>query len=262
MLKSIIRMLVMFAILFPVATLLCAFMFADTIIFQAPPSTYIDTPDVLKITASNGKKISAVYVPNESAEFTILYSHGNADDLGRLGERIKTLHELGFAVMAYDYEGYGTSEGQPSEQNTYRDIDAAFDYLVHRVGVPPERIILHGWSLGGGVAADLAARQKVAGLILESTFVSAFRVVARAPILPFDKFRTLSKLEKINCPILVMHGTDDEVIPFWHGQTLFENAPEPKYQLWIPHGHHGDLSLTAGDKYAQTIRDFADSLKR
>ena len=148
----------MSAILFRVAIMLFAYMFADKIIFQAQPATYRYTPEVFKITTSTGNKISAVYLPNPDAEYTILYSHGNADDLGTVKERIEALRQIGFAVLAYDYEGYGTSEGQPSEQNTYRDIDAAFDYLVNQVGVPPERIILHGWSLGGGVAADLAAR--------------------------------------------------------------------------------------------------------
>lgn len=254
--KFVLLVLVIFAAI----GVALAQMFADRLIFQPQPSTYKDGPEILKITASGGQKISAIYLPNPSAEFTILYSHGNADDLGTVKQRIEALREMGFAVLAYDYEGYGTSEGQPSEQNAYRDIDAAFDYLVHQVGVQPERIILHGWSLGGAVAADLAARQKVAGLILESTFVSAFRVVTRAPILPFDKFRTLSKLDRISCPVLIMHGTDDEVIQFWHGEMLFENARAPKYKLWISHGHHADLRLTAGEQYSQSIRDFAASL--
>ena len=258
----IFRFFILAFLVFAVVVIAGVYMFADRIIFQPPTASYKDTSQILKLTTANGEKISAIYLPNESATYTILFSHGNAEDLGTVRYKLEELREMGFAVLGYDYRGYGTSEGRPSEENAYRDIDAAFEYLVRERSVPAERIILHGWSLGGAVAADLAARQKVGGLILESTFISAFRVVTRAPILPFDQFRTLSKLQRIDCPVLVIHGTDDEVIQFWHGQMLYDKARDPKHHLWIDHGRHGDLSMIAGGKYARTLREFSDSLRR
>ena len=126
--------------------------------------------------------------------------------------------------------------------------------------VPPERIILHGQSLGGAVAADLAARRPVDGLILESTFVSAVRVVTVVPM-PFDPFNTLGKLKSISCPILVIHGRADRIIKFWHGEKLYDNANEPKQFLWVDNAGHNDLSMVAGEQYEQKLKNFAAELQ-
>ena len=164
-------------------------------------------------------------------------------------------------MLGYDYEGYGTSEGNPSEEAAYQDVDAAYDYLVRVKAVPAECIIVHGWSLGGAVSADLALRRPVTGLVLESTFVSAFRVVTTYPILPFDRFRTAAKLERVHCPVLVIHGTDDEVIGLRNGKMLFEKAHEPKRYVWIQGGRHGNLSIMAREEYQKALKEFASKAR-
>ncbi|MEG3849113.1 alpha/beta hydrolase [Microcoleus sp. herbarium19] len=234
-----------------------AFFFSERLIFQPPPSSQIDSSQVIKIASANGMKISAVHFPNPQAKYTILYSHGNAEDLGGILWVLREIRDSGFAVFAYDYQGYGTSQGKPSEYNTYRDIEAACNYLTQQLGVPAKQIILYGRSVGGGPSIDLASRQTVGGLVVESSFVSAFRVLTRIPILPFDKFVNIDKIGKVLSPVLVIHGKDDEVVPFWHGEQLFAAANEPKLNFWVDGAGHNDLMDVAGDRYAETLRNFA-----
>ncbi|MEZ2225783.1 alpha/beta hydrolase [Microcoleus sp.] len=234
-----------------------AFFFSEPLIFQPPPSSQSDSREVIKINSANGLKISALHFPNPQAKYTILYSHGNAEDLSGILWVMGEIRDSGFAVFAYDYQGYGTSQGKPSEYNTYRDIEAAYNYLTLQLGVPAKQIIVYGRSVGGGPAIDLASRQTVGGLVVESSFVSAFRVLTRIPILPFDKFVNIDKIGKVRSPVLVIHGKADEVVHFWHGEQLLAAAKEPKLNFWVDGAGHNDLMDVAGDRYAETLRKFA-----
>lgn len=234
---------------------------ADRMIFLPPAKSYRDTPDVIRLSTAGGERIAAVYLPNAGATYTVLFSHGNGEDLGGVLPLLPVLRDLGFSVFAYDYRGYGLSEGRPSERNVYADIDAAYDYLTRDLRVPPERIILYGRSLGAGAAVDLASRRFVGGLILESPFLTAFRVMTRIPVFPFDKFRNVDKIGRVRCPVLVMHGEADEIVPLWHGQRLFERAPGPKTLVVIPGAHHNDFMWVAGARYAAALRDFEALLR-
>ncbi|MEG4580289.1 alpha/beta hydrolase [Microcoleus sp. MON1_C5] len=233
------------------------FFFSERLIFQPPPSSQSESREVIKVSSANGVKISTVHFPNPQAKYTILYSHGNAEDLDGIWWLLREIRDSGFAVFGYDYQGYGTSQGKPSEYNTYRDIDAAYNYLTQQLGVPANQIILYGRSVGGGPAIDLASRQKVGGLVVESSFVSAFRVLTRIPILPFDKFVNINKIGKVRSPVLVIHGKADEVVHFWHGEQLFATANEPKVNFWVDGAGHNDLIDVAGERYAATLRTFA-----
>ncbi|HEV2905322.1 MAG TPA: alpha/beta hydrolase, partial [Pyrinomonadaceae bacterium] len=142
------------------------------------------------------------------------------------------------------------------------DIDAAYDYLTQVLKIPPDRIIAHGRSLGGAVAIDLASRKPLSGLIVESSFVSAFRVVTGYRIFPFDKFRNADKIKQVRCPLLIIHGRQDEVIPFWHGEQLFGIANNPKTNLWVDGAGHNNLKIVAGAEYARALKAFTDSLAR
>lgn len=234
-----------------------AFFFSEPLIFQHPPSSQSDSREVIKINSANGLKISALHFPNPQAKYTILYSHGNAEDLSGILWVMGEIRDSGFAVFAYDYQGYGTSQGKPSEYNTYRDIEAAYNYLTLQLGVPAKQIIVYGRSVGGGPAIDLASRQSVGGLVVESSFVSAFRVLTRIPILPFDKFVNIDKIGKVRSPVLVIHGKADEVVHFWHGEQLLAAAKEPKLNFWVDGAGHNDLMDLAGDRYTETLRKFA-----
>jgi fermentation-respiration switch protein FrsA (DUF1100 family) len=235
---------------------LYAYFFSDRMIFLPQPSTYQDNNQILKLTTKDGVKISAVYLPNPQAKFTILYSHGNAEDLGDSLIILEELRNLGFAVFAYDYRGYGTSQGNPTEKNAYKDIDAAYDYLTQKLGVSPNKIILYGRSVGGGPSVDLASRKPVGGLILENTFVSTFRVVTQITLFPFDKFNNIEKIKKVRSPVLIMYGKADRVIPYWHGRELFAAANEPKRVLVVETAGHNDFKDAAGKEYDRALQEF------
>ncbi len=239
----------------------CAWLYADRLIFLPPPPGYPDGPAILKIPTGDGQRIAAVYLVNPSARYTLLLSHGNAEDLGSVMPLLAGLRDLGFGVFAYDYRGYGRSEGAPSEPRVYADIDAAYEHLVRELRVRPERIVAYGRSLGAGAAVDLAAHRRLGGLVLESPFLSAFRVMTRIPLFPVDKFRNSAKIGRVTCPILIMHGEDDEIVPVWHGRRLFDLAPAPKMFVTVPGAHHNDFARIAGPRYTQALRDFEARLR-
>lgn len=251
-------------ILVPVAAIfglsIIGILFADRLIFRPHSSSYRERGDIKKIVAENNVQIAVTFLENPDAEYSILFSHGNAEDLGTIMPFLDRMRDSGFNVLAYDYQGYGTSSGSPSEANTYADIRTAYNYLVTQEGIPPNKIILHGRSLGGGVAVDLASKEVVAGLILESTFTSAFRVLTRFPILPFDKFESIEKIKDVRSPVLVIHGTNDWTIPSYHGQKLFESANDPKYMLRVEGAGHNDLFYRDEAGYLDAISTFANSL--
>jgi fermentation-respiration switch protein FrsA (DUF1100 family) len=238
-----------------------AWFFADRMIFLPPPPTYRDTAEIVKIPTADGPRVSALYLANPEARYTLLYSHGNAEDLGVVRPILPVLRQLGFAVLAYDYRGYGTSEGSPSERHAYGDIEAAYQHLARERGVPSDRVIAYGRSVGAGAAVDLASRHPVAGLIVESGFVTAFRVMTRLPLLPFDKFRNIDKIAHVRCPVLLMHGEADEIVPLWHAQRLFQAAPPPKRLLAVAGAHHNDFMWVAGERYARALQEFEALLR-
>ena len=230
---------------------------ADHLMFHPEISSHGEFEKEIMIATSDGELISALYRPVDSSDYTILFSHGNAEDLRDMDGTFARFNEFGFSVFGYDYRGYGASEGQPTERNTYEDIDAAFEYLTTKLGVPTHRVIVYGFSIGGGPSTDLASRRSIAGLILESTFVTAFRVRTHIPIVPFDRFDNLSKIAKVHCPVLIMHGLDDQLIPPWHGEALFEKATAPKQSLWIEQAGHGGISFAAPARYRDALLSFA-----
>jgi abhydrolase domain-containing protein 17 len=232
------------------------FVRADSMIFMPQPSSYQDTKDIIKIPVTNTEQISALYLPKAGATHTLLYIHGNAEDIGDLRPLLASFSDWGFNVFAYDYRGYGTSNGTPSESNANRDAAAAYHYLINNLKIPANQIIVYGRSVGGGSATELATQNAVGGLILESTFTSAFRVVVPFPLLPFDRFNNIGKIADIRCPVLVMHGQADATIPIQHGRSLYETALDPKMSLWIAGAGHNDFSEVAGDRHRQALLSF------
>jgi fermentation-respiration switch protein FrsA (DUF1100 family) len=237
-----------------------AYFRADSIIFQPQKLNFIDDASIIKLSTPNSEKISAKFFKNEKTEFTILFSHGNAEDIFTSTPFFEDLSEAGFNVLAYDYRGYGTSEGSPSEKNSYEDIETAYNYLVNELNIQPEKIIIHGRSLGGAVSIDLASRKKCGGLIVESTFVTAFRVMTKVSIYPFDRFESIKKIGNVKYPILFIHGTNDTLIPFWHGQKLFDKANQPKTFFAVENAGHNDVFIRSGKDYFKTIQNFTVSL--
>lgn len=235
---------------------------ADSILFQPPRTAKQPLLNEITIPLANQQKISAVYLPNPRARYTILFSHGNAEDLASLMPFLQLLKQQGFAVLAYDYPGYGNSTGKPTEANTYEAINAAYHYLTTKLSLPPENIIIYGRSLGTGPSTELASKQRCAGLILESPFVSAYRVYTYWPIYPFDQYQNLYKIPQVMSPILLIHGTHDSVIPVWHGRKIFAAAKSPKQAYWVENASHNDVLRVANEKYWHTINQFVASLSK
>jgi fermentation-respiration switch protein FrsA (DUF1100 family) len=237
-----------------------AWFWSERLIFQPQAPSYTDTKEILKIPTRDGTAISAVWLPHPGARLTILYSHGNAEDLGDTLPLLRQLERLGFNVFGYDYHGYGTSPGRPTEAGVYDDVDAAFDHLTTKLGVPEDRIVAFGWSVGGGPTLYLAAKRKLAGVIVQSTFTTTFRVLTRVPIFPFDRFANLSRIGQVRCPVLIMHGRADGLIPFRMGEELFAAANEPKTCFWVEGAGHNDLVARAGPAWEKAVRGFAATL--
>jgi hypothetical protein len=189
-----------------------------------------------------------------------LVSHGNAEDLGDDRDWLELLRRSGFSVFAYDFEGYGTSQGKPTERAIYSDVVAAYDHLTAELHVPPNRIIIMGRSVGSAPATYLAARRPAAGLILQSPFITAFRVLTYVQLLPFDKFRNDREIHSVRCPVLVLHGSADRIIPPWHGRKLFELANEPKRFVLLEKAGHNDVEYSARAAYVKSLQSFAKTL--
>ena len=210
------------------------------------------------IRSAGGDEIAVIHLPNPQAHFTVWVFHGNAEDLGDLEPGLRALRDAGFAVFAHDYPGYGRSSGRPSEGGLYVSARVARTHLREQLRVPAARTLMYGRSLGGGPAVQMATEEVVAGLVLQSAFTSVYRVVTPGRVLPFDLFENERKLPAVARPVLVMHGREDEVIPFSHGEALFAAAPAPKRFLWVPGAGHNDLAEVAGPRYWQALREFAD----
>ena len=256
-----VKRMIRFLIILYLAVGVWAYFYSEGLIFIPQPSSYQLTPEFLTLKTEPGVNITALYLPNPKAKYTILYSHGNAEDLGDIRIVLELLRQMGFAVFSYDYPGYGISTGKPSEQGAYQAIDAAYDYLTQQLKISPNQIIVYGRSVGGGPSVDLASRKPVAGLILESTFISTFRVKIDLPLYPFDKFANLSKIPLVKAPVLVIHGTVDQVIPFSHGQRLFAAVNTPKLSFWVTGADHNDVSEVAGDRYEHILKEFIQIIK-
>lgn len=237
--------------------LVFAWVWSDRLLFQPQPCTYGDADGIIKIEMGDGPPISAIYLASPTSVYTVLYNHGNAVDLGDIRGFLTKYRQQGFSVLSYDYRGYGTSSGRPTTANACKSADAAVKYLIEERGIPADRIIIHGRSVGGGPALYLAHANAVAGVIVESCFVTAFRVQTHIPLTPFDKFRNIARIARVNCPVLVIHGRDAITIPFWHGEKLFKKANEPKMSCWLDDATHNYMPVKAEMAYWAAIASFS-----
>ncbi|PHT58477.1 hypothetical protein CQW23_00840 [Capsicum baccatum] len=178
--------------------------------------------DVLLVDTKRGNKIVAFYLKNPYAKLTVLYSHGNAADLGQLYDLFVQLKaNLRINLMGYDYSGYGASTGKPSEFDTYADIEAVYGCLQTEYGISQEDLILYGQSVGSGPTLHLAAKlPRLRGVVLHSGILSGLRVLCHANFTCcFDIYKNLNKIQKVKSPVLVIHGTEDDVVNWLHGKV-------------------------------------------
>jgi fermentation-respiration switch protein FrsA (DUF1100 family) len=209
-----------------------------------PPN---DRVEDIEVETEDGTRIHAWWCPVEGSPGAILYCHGNAGNLSHRGDSISVMQEvLKESVLIFDYPGYGKSRGIPSETGCYAAADAAYNWLVEKRHIAPERILLHGGSLGGGVAVDLASRRPHRGLVLVNTFTRAPDVGQHwYPWLPIrwlmrNRFDNLAKIGKCKQPVFITAGTADEMIPFTQSEKLFATANDPKCFYRMEGAEHND----------------------
>lgn len=218
-------------------------------IIKQDPATIGLSFEEVELRTSDDLLLHAWFVPAEQERGTILFCHGNAGNISHRLESLLIFHDLGFSTLIFDYRGYGRSEGHPSEEGTYRDGEAAWDHLTRIRNIPPERIILFGRSLGGGVATRLGVTHHPGALIVESSFTSVPDLAAGLyPLLPARllcrfRYNNLQRIPRIHCAILIIHSRDDEIIPFSHGQTLRGAAGTGATFLELQGGHNEGFLL-------------------
>jgi uncharacterized protein len=216
------------------------------------------------LTTEDGVKLNGDFLPQASSPKVLLWFHGNAENIGFGLEQMEILAKLGINILEVDYRGYGKSEGSPDEAGIYRDADAAYDYLVKTRHFQPRNIIIYGHSLGGAVAVDLASRRECGGLVLQSSFTSAREMARRVLPIPLlghflkSRFDSLRKIQNARVPVLIVHGTRDETVPFSMGQRLYRAAPEPKSFISVEGAGHNDVLAVAGEQYLRRLREFID----
>ncbi|KAI4335586.1 hypothetical protein L6164_014221 [Bauhinia variegata] len=219
--------------------------------------------DIHVIETKTGNKVVATFWRHPFARFTFLYSHGNAADLGQMQELFIELRaHLRVNIMSYDYSGYGASTGKPSEFNTYYDIEAVYHCLKSEYGIRQEDIILYGQSVGSGPTLHLAAKlQKLRGVVLHSAILSGIRVLYPVKMtFWFDIFKNIDKIRHVNCPVLVIHGTNDDIVDLSHGKRLWELAKEKFDPLWVKGGGH--CNLETYPEYIKHLRKFINAMEK
>jgi uncharacterized protein len=244
---------------------------------QTPELVRLNYEDVT-LTTSDGLRINGWYLPavasakagvpsHADAALTILFFHGNAGNISHRLEKLVIFKNLGVNTFIIDYRGFGRSEGKPTEEGTYLDARAAYDYLVQQRKLAPRSIIVYGESLGSAIAADLAGKVEVGGLILEEAFTSITDVGQKMfPFFPVrwlvrNKYDTLSKLPRIKVPLLILHSREDEIFDMRHPQRLLAAANAPK-QLVELHGHHNDAFLVSEPVYREALQKFFSTLSQ
>lgn len=218
------------------------------LIFPAPATASYDedSTGLTFVEDSAGERIAIIYTPAEDGQPTILASHGNAEDAGDFRYLFSELQDLGWGVLTYDYPGYGLSSGKPSEDGTYAAIHAAWNYLTAEQSIAPADVVIMGRSLGAGPSLWLAQDRgrDARALMLLSAFTSAYRTVTQVPLFPGDRFLNVDRIAEIEMPILIMHGTEDPVVPFSHAQQLREAATRSRRIAYVPLEKTGHNDLT------------------
>jgi hypothetical protein len=221
--------------------------------------------ETVRLSTADGETLAAWYIPAPAARGTLLYLHGNGGNVGHRIDQVAVFHRLGLNILIIDYRGYGDSSGKPSEEGTYRDALAAWHYLTQNKRHLPQRIVLFGESLGGSIAAWLATRHTPAGLVIYASLTSVPELAqALYPIFPASwlaryRYDTRAALDRVACPVLILHSPADEVIPFSHGQALLGAAHAPKRLVELRGGHNDALAVSR-EAYAQAVGAFLQTV--
>ena len=220
-LRRVVRRIICFLLALYVGALCVGCAIVNTAMFHPPhPSYGPDLPGLVTMGPPEAP-VAGVWCPAPGATRAVLFSHGNAEDLRHVRDRLTLFNLLGFSALAWDYPGYGRTPGKPTEKTVYAAAETAFRHLVEERGFAPSNIVVCGFSIGGGPSCYLAEKHPdVGALLLFAPFKSAMRVATRVRIFPFDPFPNLTRIGRTRCPVVVIHGTADRVIPSWHGEAV------------------------------------------
>ena len=250
--------------------LIVLYLFQSRMVYLSnfPERALIASPDDIglqyenvSLTTSDNEQILGWYIPAENSNGVLLFFHGNAGNISHRLDSIGIFHELDLDVLIIDYRGYGESTGTASEQGTYRDAKAAWDYLVNIRGVPANRIIVFGRSLGGAIGAWLGARTTPAAVIIDSSFSSGVDMAKRLyPFLPAQlvtrlRYPVAEYASELTSPAMVVHSRQDEIIPFEMGQEIYSQINQPRKFLEISGDHNNGFLISRAD-YIAALRQF------
>jgi hypothetical protein len=237
---------------------------------QTPADFHLAFEDLyLQIHSNDGRvdRMHCWWIPaDHPSDKYLVYLHGSAFNVGANVNHARRFKELGFSVLLISYRGYGQSEGNfPTEAQVYADAEAAWNYLVKQKGIKPGDILIYGHSLGGAVAINLAiSHPEAKGLIVEATFTSIadmgrrYKLYRLLPValITHQRFDSISKISRLNMPVLFLHGTEDKVVPFKMSRRLYDLAPSPKILKPIPGGGHNNSASVGGAEYLKTVGEF------
>lgn len=233
----------------------------DRALAATPQQAGLPYEDVKLVTA-DGVALHGWLIPaGEPPRGTVLFFHGNAGNISHRLDSLRMFNRLGYRTLIFDYRGYGNSSGEPTEQGTYLDATAAWDYLTQTRNIPASSIVLFGESLGGAVAAWLARRHTPAALVISSGFTSVPDLAA--DIYPYMPVRWLARFHydtrahvaATHVPVFIAHSPEDEIIPFRHGRALFSAAQQPKRFLELQGGHNEGF-IFVRESWIQALGDF------
>jgi len=216
----------------------------------------------IQFLTPGGQSLHGWFFPLSEKSPVLIFCHGNAGNISHRIENVKFLVSKGISVFLFSYRGYGKSSGRPSEQGIYIDGIAAYDYLTKVEKISPDRIAIFGRSLGGSVAIEVALQRKATCLIIESTFTSIKDMARTIPLFfifsPFlpHHYNNISKIANVSIPKLILHGDNDNIVPFSMGKKLFAQAIEPKFFLPIQGAGHNDTYVVGGENYFDAIVNF------
>lgn len=206
--------------------------------------------------------IPAIHLSHADSDLTMIYSHGNSTDIGRLYNfALDMATQLKISILLYEYSGFGISEGKPSEKAMECDIYAAYNYLAQET--PKETIILLGSSIGSYPTCTLASQKKLAGVILQSPLTSALSLLYKtvSPDYKFDFFNNIKLVPLIKSPVLVIHGIDDSTIPISHSEELVKLLKNPSEPLWLPNASHDNIETEHRSQFYSRLLEFFAELK-
>lgn len=245
-----------------------SFFYPQAVIEITPEEAGMEYEDVC-FGSQDKTALNGWFVPAPGASYTILFAHGNAGNISHRITKIELFKKLGYNVFIFDYRGYGKSKGRPSEKGFYKDAQGAYDYLIRTKGFKPEQIIGYGESLGAAVMVDLASKNKLGALIIDSVF-SSTKDMAKVvyPFLPLPewffatRWDSLNKIKSVpNMPKLFMHSREDEIVPFRLGYKVYDAALLPKDFLEL-NGGHNDTVFNFYDVFKDGVDSFLRELKK